>query len=108
MAFDFQFSNEAKEQEEALWQEAETRLSKLGVDRKEVIGASVNIKKDIKAQTPYLFRVNIILQLRPKNIVAEKKNKNAMMALKEALEVVERQYRKTREKKRDKSRGRTP
>ena len=108
MAFDFQFSNEVKEQKDALWQEAETRLSKLGLSRKGVIGATVNIEKEVKAQTPHLFRVNIVLHHRKSNVVSQKKAKDPMTALKSALDALERQLRKRREKMRDKSRGKTP
>lgn len=100
MAFDFQFSNEVKEQEKALWQEAETRLSKLGLNRKDVIGATVNIEKEIKAQTPHLFSAKVLVFIKPKKIIAEKKDKNVMFALKKALDAVERQIRKDTEKRR--------
>lgn len=103
MAFDFQFSNEAKEKEKALWQEAETRLSKMGLDRHDVTGASVNIEKETKAETPQ-YLISIVLFFKPKNIVAKKKDENVMLALKQALNAVERQLKKEREKKRKKAR----
>jgi ribosomal subunit interface protein len=100
MAFDFQFTSQVKENEDALWQEAETRLSKLGIKRGGITGATVNIEKEAKAQTPHLFSVKIVVFVRPKNVVAQKKDKNVIFALKKALDTIERQIRKGKEKRR--------
>jgi ribosome-associated translation inhibitor RaiA len=100
LEFEFEFyadeiDNPALEEE--LMLEADSRLRELADDRRDMIGASVAVEKEVEAETAYVFRARVVAYIKPDNIVAVEKESSAMEALKAALEAVERQVREHRE-----------
>lgn len=98
MAFNFKFHTDAKEQENMLWEEAEKRLTKLGLRYDAITGATVNVRTEAKKNTPHVFRASVVISAKPKNVSAVKKGENPHIALKEALDATERQIKKLLEK----------
>lgn len=88
----------SKETEYELFTEAESRLKQLARGHTDLTGAAINIRPPSGGETMYLHEVVIILYIRPNHIVAVQKETNPHLALKEALNAVERQVRDRREK----------
>jgi ribosome-associated translation inhibitor RaiA len=85
-----------------LYTEAENRIHKLAEGHTDIIGASVNLTKpSAGTESPYLCQATVVLYVRPENIAAIEKQENPLLALKGALEAVERQVREKREKLRN-------
>jgi vacuolar-type H+-ATPase subunit I/STV1 len=78
--------------------EAERRLRELTEGHTDIIGASVALENTVKAQTPYQYKVRIVVYKRPKNLVVIKKDSEPMTALRDALDTLEREVYETREK----------
>ena len=100
LEFEFEFyadeiDNPALEEELLL--EADSRLRSLAEGQRDMIGASVAVEKQVKAETNYLFRARVVAYIKPDKIAAVEKESSAMEALKAALEAVERQVREHRE-----------
>ena len=74
-----------------------------------ILGTTVNIKTEIKARTPHLFKAIAVVETKLKKFTSNKKGEIPHLALKEALETVERQLRKTFDKvKRPWEKGKNP
>jgi ribosome-associated translation inhibitor RaiA len=78
--------------------EAESRLRELAEGHSDIIGASVALENTVKAQTPYQYKVRIVVYKRPKNLVVIKKDSEPMTALRDALDTLERKVYEIREK----------
>lgn len=107
--FTFEFLNEvdtlATEAEDELRQQAETRLRKLSEGHRDVIGAAVSLEPLAQVQNPpFFYRARVVVYARPENIAAVTKEGDITTALKGALDAVERQLRKQREKLQDRNR----
>ncbi len=87
-----------KETEYNLFIEAETRLKQLAKGHTDLIGASVTVRRPSSSQTAPLHEVTIVVYSRPEHIAAAKKETDPQLALKEALDAVERQIRERRNK----------
>lgn len=79
-------------------QEARNQMEKLAEGHKDIIEASVAIEDLAGEETPYVYKVRIVVYMRPENIVVEEKGGTIMKTIKEALATVRRQVRKKREK----------
>lgn len=94
MAVDITFHTDLKSQEKLLRQITEEKLNKLVERYEAILDASVNIEQDSPANTPHLIKASVVLNTKPKKIVASKKGENAPAVLRDAFDAVERQTRK--------------
>jgi|SRR5688572_24205062 len=78
--------------------EAERRLRELSEGHSDIVGASIALENTVKAQTPYQYKARIVLYKRPKNIAVTKKDSEPMVALRDALDTLERRVYEIREK----------
>ena len=96
--FHIEFHDERTKMSGTLKDQAETRLRALAADRNDLIGASIGVEELAQDETPHIYRARVVAYIRPENIVAVEKADALDVALKRALEVVERQVRRRREK----------
>jgi len=95
-------SDDLHEQLEAeMLAEADSFLRELAADHDDLTGAAINVRQPAQATTPFIYEVTVVVYARPEHIAATKKQTDPVMALKEALNAVERQVRKKREKLRE-------
>ena len=80
-----------------LFTEAETQLKQLAAGHTDLTGAAVNIRRPHAEETP-LYEVTVVVYSRPKHIAATHKEDDPQLALKGALQGVERQIRERRKK----------
>ncbi len=78
--------------------ETELRLRDLTADHSDMIGAAVALEKVADTQTYDVYRVRIVVYKRPQDIAVAKQDPDPMVALREALDVLEGQVRSSREK----------
>jgi ribosome-associated translation inhibitor RaiA len=78
--------------------EIEQTLWKLADDHQDMTGASITISQPTHGETPYLFRVSIVVYMRPENVYADEKSENLGAALSGAKEAIVRKIRGRREK----------
>lgn len=88
----------SQEVERALFAEADNRLRSLAEGHTDLIGAAVSMKQPAHKEGPPIFEATVVTYIRPSNIAATEKADNPSMALKGALDGVERQIRKKRER----------
>lgn len=98
--FTIEFNGEGLSEavESSMFDEADLRLRELADDHDDLTGAAINIRQPAHANTPYLYEATVVVYARPKNIASTEKDADPVIALKEALNAVERQVRKKREK----------
>jgi ribosomal subunit interface protein len=94
-----EFHAEVKGPTDELQREAEKRLLELSEGHSDMTGASISIDRQAHGETPHLYRSRVTVYVRPKNIHAQEKHESMSIALKGALDAVERQIRKKREKR---------
>ncbi len=99
--FDFEFTTEIPEPDAPLWEEANARLRELREGHDDIVDAAVTVEELTGSETPYRYQARVVLYMRPDNIVGVEKAPDAMAALQSALDVVERQVRKDRAKRRE-------
>ena len=80
-------------------QEIEQTLWDLAEDHQDMTGASITLSQPAHGETPYLFRVSIVVYMRPENAYAEEKSANLEAAIKGASEAIVRQVREERNKR---------
>src|SRR5215211_4786043 len=78
--------------------ETEQRLRELASSHSDMIGAAVALEKIADTQTYDVHRVRILVYKRPQDIVVTKQDADAMVALRDALDALEKQVRASREK----------
>jgi ribosome-associated translation inhibitor RaiA len=78
--------------------ETELRLQDLAADHSDIIGAAVAVEKVADTQTYDVYRVRIVVYKRPQDIAVAKQDPDPMVALRDALDVLEEQVRSSREK----------
>jgi ribosomal subunit interface protein len=96
--FDFEFYSEVPNVSDELKSKVHNRLEKLAGGKRDMIGASVAVEQIVHGETPYFYQARIVAYIKPENIVAIEKGDNIEVALKGALDALERQVRKRREK----------
>lgn len=101
--FTIEFNSELadKELEKSLMTEAESELRKLASGHSDITGAAVTLRQPAKKETPPLHEATVVVYTRPDNVVGKEKQDTPSGALKGALDAVEKQIRKKREKLRD-------
>lgn len=82
----------------SMFTEAETRLKELAEGHSDLRGAAINVRRPAKTETNFIYEVTVVVYARPKQIAATEKDGDPMLALKEALDAVEKQIRKKRAK----------
>jgi ribosome-associated translation inhibitor RaiA len=65
----------------------------------DMIGASGAIERVEHQETPHVYQARMVAYIKPDNIVTKEKADNPMAALDQALNALERQVRKRREKR---------
>lgn len=88
----------SQEAERALFVQADNRLRSLAEGHTDLIGAAVSLKQPANKEGPPIFEATVVTYIRPTNIAATEKADNPSIALKGALDGVERQIRKKRER----------
>lgn len=88
----------SQESEYALYTKAEDQLKQLAAGHTDMRGAAINVRQPAHAETPPWYEVTAVVYGRPDNIAATKKDSDPFLALKGALDAVERQIRQRREK----------
>jgi ribosome-associated translation inhibitor RaiA len=78
--------------------EIEQRLRELASDHSDMTGAAVAVEKTADTESYDIYRVRILVYKRPQDIVVTKQEPDPMVALREALDVLEEQVRESREK----------
>lgn len=94
-----EFHAEVDTTTEELEREATSRLIELSEGHSDMTGASVSIERQAHGETPHLYRARVTVYVRPKNINAQEKHESMRIALKGALDAIERQVRNKREKR---------
>lgn len=98
--FEFEFYNEVEHLDDAWRDKAEQTLRDLAEGHNDMIGASVAVKEVAESETTKLYQTRVVAYVKPKNVVGVEKSQHAEPAIRGALEAVERQIRKLRDKKR--------
>lgn len=96
-----EFHAEVDQATDQLEREAEDRLLELSKGHSDMTGASILIERQAHGETPRLYRARVTVYVRPKNLNAQEKNENMHLALKSALDAIERQVRKNRAKRKE-------
>lgn len=78
--------------------EAEQQLRRLAAQHSDLVGASVSLENIVKAESPYLYQVRIVIYKRPEDIAVTEKGVEPMVVLKGALDAIEKKVRASREK----------
>lgn len=88
--------------EKALYVEAEDRLRKLAKNHTDITGAAVDVTQPAEGrETPYIYKVNVVVYARPSTIAAVEKHMEVDVALRGALKAAERQIRDKRDQLRN-------
>jgi ribosome-associated translation inhibitor RaiA len=82
-------------------QEAERGLRALTDGHTDIVGAMVSLENIVKAETAYLYEVRIVLYKRPQYLTVTEQQGDPLTALKRALDALEGQVLKSREKLRE-------
>ncbi len=99
---DFEFYSDelpTPDLEQELWAEAWERVQALAEGHDDMIGASAAVERVEHRETPHLYQARLVAFIKPDNIVVKEKAETPMAALQGALDGLERQVRKHREKR---------
>lgn len=92
------YNIEVSEVNDDFKRETELRLRDLAADHSDIIGSAVAVEKVADTQTYDVYRVRIVVYKRPQDIAVAKQDPDPMVALRDALDVLEEQVRSSREK----------
>lgn len=96
--FYIDYNIEVPEAGEEFKRETEQRLQELAASHSDIIGAAVALEKNADTETFDLYRVRIVVYKRPQDIVVTKQDADPMVTLRQALDALEEQVRKSRKK----------
>lgn len=97
--FTIEFNSPFVQEAEAdLFAMADTKLRQLTEGHRDMRGAAVNIREPAKGEKGFLYEATVVVYSRPEQVAATEKGKDPSIALKGALDGVERQIRQRREK----------
>lgn len=75
----------------------ENRIKELAEGHSDITGAAATLKQPAEGrQTPHIFEATVVTYIRPNNLSATEKDNNPELALKGALDAIERQVRQQR------------
>jgi ribosome-associated translation inhibitor RaiA len=96
--FYIDYNIEVSDVSEKFKRETEQELRKLAASHSDMVGAAVALEKVADTQTYDVYRVRILIYKRPQDIVVNKQDADPMLALRYALETLEKEVRSSREK----------
>ena len=96
--FTIEFQSEGQRIGQTLRDEAERRLRNLAKGHQDITGAAVAISLPAKTESGFIYKARVVAYVRPENLAGTEKADTIEGALKGALDAVERQVRKKREK----------
>ena len=96
--FYIDYNIDVTEAGEEFKRETELRLRDLAADNSDIVGAAVALEKTVDTTSYDLYRVRIVLYMRPQDVVVTKEDEEPMLTLREVLDTLERQVRESREK----------
>lgn len=83
---------------DAFKRETEQRLQELASTHADMVGAAVSLEKVADTTTHDVHRVRIVVYKRPRDLVVAKQDADVMVALREALDTLEKRVREARDK----------
>jgi ribosome-associated translation inhibitor RaiA len=86
------------ELEDDLLDEIDAELRQMGEDHRDMVGAAVTVEEIAGVEDPFLFQARVVAYVRPKNLNAIEKAGAPDVALKRALDALQRQLQKYRSK----------
>lgn len=97
--FTLEFNSDLEDDlfEAELMEEADSRLRTLAQGHNDVTGAAVTLRQQAAQETP-IYEATVVAYVRPKNMAGKEKDESPRMALRHALDAVERQVREKRER----------
>ena len=101
LPFIVELNNETRYPDAPFRREAVHRMQGLSQTHHDMTGAAVALEELTGDETPHVYQARVVLYMRPKDVIAVHKEPEPMMALKSALDAVERQVREQREKLRE-------
>ena len=96
--FYIDYNIEVPEAGDAFKRETQQRLQELARGHADMVGAAVSLEKVADTTTYDVHRVRIVVYMRPKDTVVAKQDADAMVALRDALDTLEKQIREARDK----------
>lgn len=96
--FYIDYNIDVPEAGEAFKRETENRLRELASAHADMVGAAVSLEKVADTTTYDVHHVRIVVHKRPKDLVVTKQDADSMVALREALDTLEKQVRESRDK----------
>ena len=96
--FYIDYNIEVPEAGDAFKRETEQRLQELASTHSDMVGAAVSLEKVADTTTYDVYRVRIVVYMRPKDTVVAKQDADPMVALRDALDTLEKQIREARDK----------
>jgi ribosome-associated translation inhibitor RaiA len=96
--FYIDYNIEVSEAGDEFKRETEQRLRELAGTHTDMVGAAVALEKTVDTQSYDLYRVRIVVYMRPQDVAVSKEEADPMVALREALDTLESQIRTAREK----------
>lgn len=96
--FYIDYNIEVSEAGDVFKRETEQRLNELAATHTDMVGAAVSLEKVADTTTYDVHRVRIVVYKRPKDVVVTKLDADPMVALRDALDTLEKQVRESRDK----------
>lgn len=97
--FPIEFKSDVAESDYNLYVMIEERLKKLAKGHSDITGAAATLEQPSTGHnTPHIFEASIVVYTRPNYISGTEKSNDPRLAVKGALDAVERQVREQRDK----------
>ncbi len=91
------FNLETDDVDEQFTREANQRLRALASEDSDIVGTAVHLEEVVVAETPYRYQVTVTVYMRPDTIAVSEKAPAPLIALKNAMDSIERIIHDTRE-----------
>lgn len=100
--FAIEFQTDITENDFDYYVMIEDRLTKVAKGHSDITGAAATLEQPSEGSaTPHNFEASVVVYVRPNNVNATEKRENPQLAMKAALDAVERQIRQQRDKLRE-------
>ncbi len=96
--FYIDYNLEVPDAGEEFKRETEQRLQELASRHADMVGAAVSLEKVADTTSYDVYRVRLLVYKRPKDLVVAKQDADPMVALRDALDTLEKQVREARDK----------
>ena len=96
--FYIDYNIEVSEVGDEFKRETEQRLRELAGSHTDMVGAAVALEKTVDTQSYDVYRVRIVVYMRPQDVAVSKEEADPIVALREVLDTLESQIRTAREK----------